>query len=172
MPGTISLTQFVIAVASASFATFLGTFAVEWLKDVRVKKGLREDYKAQLGIELEQLVKLIVRLKSEYKARRFFPINVIELLANSLLRIEERLKSLTLLADSDLQKQVFETASDCRLLMVEINGTERWLLEKDIEASELDRRRKEAKEEDRPQQNIELSDMQRRLEELVKAVRA
>lgn len=168
----ISLVQFVIAVASASFATFLGSSAVELVKDYRKTRAARREYREQLEIELEQLVKLTVRLKSEYKARRYFPINVIELLAGSLLRVEERLRSLALLANSDLQRQVFETIADCRVLVIDVGAIENWLLEKDIDATEKTRRYKQAKEEDRPEKNVELSDMQRRLEELVKNLKA
>lgn len=50
---TISLTQFIIAVASASFATFLGSSAVELFKNHSQTKKLRSEYKAQLDIELE-----------------------------------------------------------------------------------------------------------------------
>jgi hypothetical protein len=141
----VSLLQFVIAVASASFATFLGSFAVELIKDYRKAKKLQNDYRTQLGVELEQLVKLIVRLKSEYKARRYFPLNIIELLATSILRVEERLKSLTLVANNDLQRQIFETIADCRVLVLEINGTESWLWEKELPSEEKTRRIKQAK---------------------------
>lgn len=171
MQSSVSLTQFVIAVASASFATFLGSFAVELFKNYRRDKKAQEEYKSQLGIELEQLIKLVVRLKSEYKARRFFPINILELLAGSLLRVEERLKNLTLISNSDLQKQIFETIADCRVLVIEINGVETWILKDGISADEEAKRIKQAKEEDRPEKNVELSDMQRRLEELVKSLK-
>jgi hypothetical protein len=116
-------------------------------------------------------VKLIVRLKSEYKARRYFPLNIIELLATSILRVEERLKSLTLVANNDLQRQIFETIADCRVLVLEINGTESWLWEKELPSEEKTRRIKQAKEEDRPEKNVELSDMQRRLEEILKSLK-
>lgn len=171
MQEPITLTQFIIAVASASFATFLGSAAVELLKNFRRGRVARREYKTQLSIELEQLVKLIVRLKSEYKARRFFPLNILELLAGSLLHLDEHLKSLALIANGDLQRQVFEAIADCRLLVIEVNATESWPLEKGIDSAEVDGRRKQAKE-DRPEKNVELSDMQRRLEELIKNLKS
>lgn len=171
MSETISLTQFVVAVASASFATFLGSFGVEWLKNRRENKKLKDEFKAQLSIELEQLIKLASRLKSEFKARRYFPLNVLELFVGSLLRIEERMKILTLLENNELQRQIFETIADCRVLAIEINASENWVIEKGIDQEEKERRYKEVKEQDRPEKNVELSDIQRRLEELVKSLK-
>lgn len=164
---SVSITQFIIAVASASFATFLGSAAVELLKNARKDKKTQEEYRAQIGIELDQIVKLIIRLKSDYKARKYFGINLIETLRGAILRVEERLKALSLIADNDLQRRIYETVVDCRLLINEVSGTESWIVEKDITKEEQSKRIAQAVE-DRPERNVELSDMQRRIEELVR----
>jgi hypothetical protein len=167
----LSLFKFVVTVVSASLATFLGAFAVEYLKSRSQTNRARSDYKAQLAIEFEQLIKLISRLKEDYKSRRYFPINLLELAAGVVLKIEERLKQLTLLSDSDLQRKAFEVIADCHLLIIEINGVEQWPLKDGIDTAEKEKRLKAAKEEERPEKNVELSDMLKRLGDIVEGLR-
>lgn len=168
---TVSVWQFVIAVTASALAILLGTMAVEFIKNRSATNKRRHDLKTQLAIEYAQLSKLVDRLKIEYRARNLYPIGFIDLALSELLRIDDELKRASLLDDLELQKKLFELTTDARALITTISGNERFIVEPGIDPTELTRRR-EYTESQRPQADIDLSDLANRLSGLIRDLQA
>ncbi len=163
----ISLWQFIIAVTTSALAILVGTTLVEILKNIFTSRKKKKNLLTQLTIELEQLEKLISRIKIEYKARTIFPIGFIDLAISELNRIDDNLKRSSILNNIELQKKLFETITDCRALLTDINGGEIMILDTNIPEQERTGR-KEYMDNTRPEKNIDLSDISNRLSDLIR----
>lgn len=168
---SLNVTQFFFAVGITSFATFLGTAAVEYLKNRSEKKGIKESYKLQLAIEFEQISKLITKIKAETKARQYIPLFIVNLLQKNLERLESQLNNLYLIYNYEIQQKISEIISDCNLSIVEIHASESGPFDKGLSKSDKIVREEIAKEQ-RPQHKLELSDLQRRIDDLVNILKS
>jgi|GEM_PF-3592869 len=174
-----NLTSGLIGALLGAAAGFSGNLLIENVKSNRDEFAKRKNLALSLRLELEASLKSLNEIKNTLNNQNFYPFRWTKVLSKSIESLEKQRPKLYWLDDSDLQEKIFELITDVGLFTndVEITETISNFLQGEVpqrpdhsvitDPKEIATQTENVKEQ-RRLKLVELVDLKRRIEEVIK----
>jgi hypothetical protein len=174
-----NLTSGLIGAVLGAAASFFGNLLIESVRANRDEQAKRKNLALSLKLEFEASLKSLNEIKNTLNAQSFYPFRWTKVLSKSIESLEKERPKFYLLTDSDLQEKMFQLITDMALFISDVEITETiWnSLQEDPpkrpDGSEIKnpnetRTQTESVKEQRRLKSVELVDLKRRIDEIIR----